>query len=160
MLWEVTEKMMQRVHLPDATGQSHTRVTIAISMIHMQSGEKQHMEQAVRTAILHRAVRQAAVLRQIVRAAVLILVRHLVATSQAVRAISIIAAIRMILMIVVTMMSTWMVIMIRTGMTGMMIMQPAWMMPSRKISRMETKGTGKGNIREFLISGTETQKMV
>ena len=70
------------------------------------------------------------------------------------------ATIRMILTIAATMMSTWMAIMIRTGTTGMMIMQPAWMMPSRKISRMETKGTGKGNIREFLISGTETQKMV
>ena len=146
MLWKVTEKMMQRVHLPDATGQSHTRGTTAISMIRMQSGEKQHMEQAVRTAILHRAVRQAAVLRQIVRAAVLILVRHLVATSQAVRAVSIMAAIRMILTIVVTMMSTWMVIMIRTGTTGMTIMQMAWMMQLRMISRMETKGTGKENI--------------
>ena len=146
MLWKVTEKMMQRVHLPDATGQSHTRGTTAISMIRMQSGEKQHMEQAVRTAILHRAVRQAAVLRQIVRAAVLILVRHLVATSQAVRAVSIMAAIRMILTIVVTMMSTWMAIMIRTGTTGMTIMQMAWMMQLRMISRMETKGTGKENI--------------
>ena len=146
MLWKVTEKMMQRVHLPDATGQSHTRGTTAISMIRMQSGEKQHMEQAVRTAILHRAVRQVAVLRQIVRAAVLILVRHLVATSQAVRAVSIMAAIRMILTIVVTMMSTWMVIMIRTGTTGMTIMQMAWMMQLRMISRMETKGTGKENI--------------
>ena len=66
----------------------------------------------------------------------------------------------MILTIAATMMSTWMAIMIRNGTTGMMIMQPAWMMPSRMISRMETKGTGKGNIREFLISGTETQKMV
>lgn len=146
MLWKVTEKMMQRVHLLDATGQSHTRVTIAISMIRMQRGEKQHMEQAVRTAILHRAVRQAAVLRQIVRVVVLILVRHLVATSQAVRAVSIIAAIRMILMIVVTMMSTWMVIMIRTGTNGMTIMQLAWMMPSKMIWKMAMKVTGKETI--------------
>jgi hypothetical protein len=146
MLWKVTEKMMQRVHLPDATGQSHTRGTTAISMIRMQSVEKQHMEQAVRTAILHRAVRQAAVLRQIVRAAVLILVRHLVATSQAVRAVSIMAAIRTILMIVVTMMSTWMVIMIRTGTTGMTIMQLAWMMPSKMIWKMAMKVTGKETI--------------
>lgn len=65
---------MQRVHLPDATGQSHTRGTTAISMIRMQSGEKQRMEQAVRTAILHRAVRQAAVL-----------IHHLAAISQAIR---------------------------------------------------------------------------
>lgn len=77
-----------------------------------------------------------------------------------IRTASITAVIRMILTIAATMMSTWMAIMIRTGTTGMMIMQPAWMMPSRKISRMETMGTGKGNIREFLISGTETKKMV
>ena len=50
----------------------------------------------------------------------------------------------------------YMAIMIRTGTTGMMIMQPVWMMPSMMISRMETKGTGKGSIWEFLISGTET----
>lgn len=74
MLWKVTEKMMQRVHLPDATGQSHTGGTTAISMIRMQSVEKQRMEQAVRTAILHRAVRQAAVL-----------IHHLAAISQAIR---------------------------------------------------------------------------
>ena len=137
---------MQRVHLPDATGQSHTRVTIAISMTRMRSGEKQHMEQAVRIAILHRAVRQAAVLRQIVRAAVLILVRHLVATSQAVRAVSIIAAIRMILTMTVMMMSTLTATMIRTGTTGMTIMQPAWMMPSKMIWKMAMKVTGKETI--------------
>ena len=96
----------------------------------------------------------------IVREAVRIPVHRLAVTSQAVRTASITAVIRMILTIAATMMSTWMAIMIRTGTTGMMIMQPVWMMPSRKISRMETKGTGKGNIREFLISGTETQKMV
>ena len=136
---------MQRVHLPDATGQSHMRVTIAISMIHMQSGEKQHMEQAVRTAILHRAVRQAAVLRQIVRGVVLILVRHLVATSQAVRAVSIIAAIRMILTMTVMMMSTLTATMIRNGMIEM-IMQPVWMMPSKMIWKMAMKVIGKGTI--------------
>lgn len=148
------------MHLQDAITRYRRRAVTAINTTHPESAEKLHMEQAARTVILQPAVRQAAVPHQIVRAAVRIPVHRLAVTSQAVRTASITAAIRMILTIAATMMSTWMAIMIRTGTTGMMIMQPAWMMPSRMISRMETKGTGKGNIREFLISGTETQKMV
>ena len=148
------------MHLQDAITRNRRRSVTSISTTHQESAEKLHMKQAARTVILQPAVRQEAVPHQLVRAAVRIPVHRLADTSQAVRTASITVAIRMILTIAATMMSTWMAIMIRTSMTGMMIMQPAWMMLSRKISRMETKGTGKGNIREFLISGTETQKMV
>ena len=101
------------------------------------------------------AVRRAAVLRQIVRAAVLILVRHLPATSQAVRAVSIIAAIRMILTMTVMMMCTLTATMIRTGTIGMTIMQPVWMMPSKMIWKMAMKVTGKETILISLILGME-----
>jgi len=156
------------VHLQDAITRYRRRAVTAISITHPESAERLLMEQAARTVILQPArtvilqpaVRQAAVPHQIVRAAVRIPVHRLAVTSQAVRAVSIIAAIRMILTMTVMMMSTLTATMIRTGTTGMMIMQPVWMMPSRKISRMETMGTGKGNIREFLISETETQKTV
>ena len=148
------------MHLQDAITRYRRRAVTASNTTHPESAEKLHMEQAARTVILQQVVRQAAVPHQIVRAAVRIPVHRLVATSQVVRTASITAVIRMILTIAATMMSTWMAIMIRTGTTGMMIMQPVWMMPSRKISRMETKGTGKGNIWKFLILGTETQKMV
>ena len=97
------------MHLQDVIVRYQLRVVTAISTIHPESAERLHMEQAVRTAILHRAARRAAVPHQIVRAA------------------NITATIRMIPMTTVTMMSTWMAIMIRTVMNGM----------------METKGTGK-----------------
>ena len=144
------------MHLQDAITRYRRRAVTAISTTHPESAERLLMEQAARTVILQ----QAAVPHQIVREVVRIPVHRLAVTSQAVRTASITAVIRMILTIAATMMSTWMAIMIRTGTTGMMIMQPVWMMPSRKISRMETVGTGKGSIWEFLISGTETQKMV
>ena len=83
------------------------------------------MEQAARTVILQPVVRQAAVPHQIVRAAVRITVHRLAATSQAVRIANITAANSMNHMIAATMMSTWMVIMIRIGMTETMIMQMA-----------------------------------
>ena len=152
----LTEKKIRSVHLQDAITRYQRRAVTAISTTHPESAERLHMEQAARTVILQQAVRQAAVPHQIVRAAVRIPVHRLAVTSQAVRTASITAVIRMILTIAATMMSTWMAIMIRTGTTGMMIMQPVWMMPSMMISRMETKGTGKGSIWEFLISGTET----
>lgn len=155
-LVSLTEKKIRSVHLQDAITRYRRRAVTAISTTHPESAERLLMEQAARTVILQ----QAAVPHQIVREVVRIPVHRLAVTSQAVRTASITAVIRMILTIAATMMSTWMAIMIRTGTTGMMIMQPVWMMPSRKISRMETMGTGKGSIWEFLISGTETQKMV
>lgn len=65
----------------------------------------------------------------------------------------------MILTIAAMMMSTWMVIMIRTGTTGIVIMRTAWMMQLRMIGKMAMKGTGKESIKELLIFGTE-KKMV
>ena len=148
------------MHLQDVIVRYQLRVVTAISTIHPESAERLHMEQAVRTAILHRAARQAAVPHQIVRAAVQIQVHPLrAATSQAVRAANITAVIRMILTIAATMMSTWMATMIRIGTTGIVIMRTAWMMRLRMIWKMETKGTGRKNIKELLIFGTE-KKMV